>query len=170
MSDFAQWLRYTPLSLFIQSVEWIIPLVQTIHIVAIGIAIGSAFMISARVLGWLGTSWAPAEVADRFRPWLLGAIVILALSGLLLIVGEPARELLALSFWMKMTALAAALTISLSLARQLRRGQAPEEAASPSLPRLRASVALVLWAAVIVLGRFIAYDSIIWGAVSPPSA
>ena len=54
VSQFAEWLSQTSLSLAIQTHEWMIPTVQSIHIVAIGVVLASVFMIDLRVLGWAG--------------------------------------------------------------------------------------------------------------------
>ena len=39
MNHFAEWLSHTSFSLAIQTHEWIIPTIQSIHIVAIGIVL-----------------------------------------------------------------------------------------------------------------------------------
>ena len=54
MSQFAGWLSQTTVSLAIQTHEWVIPTIQSIHIVAIGIVLASALMIELRILGWAG--------------------------------------------------------------------------------------------------------------------
>ncbi len=46
MLQFAEWLQSTPLSLLIQTQGWIIPILQTIHIVMIGIIFVSVLMIA----------------------------------------------------------------------------------------------------------------------------
>jgi len=38
---FTQWLSQTPMSLAIQTHEWVIPTIQSIHIVAIGVVLTS---------------------------------------------------------------------------------------------------------------------------------
>ena len=40
MNRFAEWLSQTSLSVAIQTHEWVIPTVQSIHIVAIGVVLG----------------------------------------------------------------------------------------------------------------------------------
>ena len=48
---FAEWLQTTRLSVTIQSIDWIIPLLQSIHILMIGLVFVSILMIALRVLG-----------------------------------------------------------------------------------------------------------------------
>ena len=73
MNRFAEWLTTTSLSLFIQNHEsWLIPAIQSIHIIGIAVVIGSVFMIVLRILGWAGTDQTLRQTTDRFGPWLTG--------------------------------------------------------------------------------------------------
>ena len=152
MNDFAVWLSTTLPSVFIQNHEvWMIPVIQSLHIIGIGIAVGSALMMTLRVLGWVGMDQTVLAIQCRFGPWLTGALCLLLASGGLLIVAEPVRELVTLSFWLKMvfvavlTALAAAFQVSV---------------------RLTALLIFLVLGCIILLGRLIAYDHI-WGHLSP---
>src|SRR5215470_11778612 len=102
MLPFTDWLSRTSVSIAIQAHEWVIPTVQSIHIVAIGIVLASVFMIDLRVLGLAGRDQSLRETTGRFGPWLTGALCVLLATGVLMVIGEPARELLAFSFWLKM--------------------------------------------------------------------
>ena len=51
MRDLAEWLQATPISVTIQSVKWVVPLLQSIHILTIGMVFVSSLMIALRVLG-----------------------------------------------------------------------------------------------------------------------
>jgi len=104
-------------------------------------------------------------VWDRFAPWMWTGLVVMALTGLVLIVGEPLREFSALSFWLKMLLLVISVTSIFIFGRTLR----PEALTSPSaefsVGRKAAALAtVVLWLAIIFLGRAIAYDSAVWGS------
>ena len=81
---FTQWLSQTPMSLAIQTHEWAIPSIQSIHIVAIGIVLTSVFMMDLRILGWAGRDQSLLETAARFGPWLSGALCVLLATGLLM--------------------------------------------------------------------------------------
>ncbi len=69
MKQFAEWLSTTFLSVFIQKHNsWIIPTIQSIHIVGIGVALGSVFMIDLRVLGWAWMDQTLRQTTSRFGP------------------------------------------------------------------------------------------------------
>src|SRR5215470_3585206 len=106
VAQFADWLSRTSLSVAIQSHEWVIPTVQSLHIAAIGVVMASIFMIDLRILGFAGRDQSLLETTGRFGPWLSGALCVLLATGIFMIVGEPARELLAFSFWLKMSLVA----------------------------------------------------------------
>jgi hypothetical protein len=158
VKPFADWLSQTSASLAIQQHEWVIPTVQSIHIIAIGIVLGSVFMINLRILGWAGRDQTMVQTWARFGPWLWSALGVLLASGALMIVGEPARQLLSVSFWLKMGLVAFGTAISVVFHRSL--------AVHDRSPHVAlAVVTLLIWACVVVLGRLIAYDYV-WGSWS----
>ncbi len=167
MNHFAEWLSQTSLSLIVQSHEWVIPTVQSLHIVAIAGALGSVFMIDLRVLGWAWRDQTLTQSTARFGPWLSWALCVQLVTGAGMVVGEPARELLALSFWLKMGLVALGTVIALVFQRSLRRHESHWETALVNQPRIKALavVTLLIWACVVVLGRLIAYDYV-WGSWS----
>jgi uncharacterized membrane protein SirB2 len=162
---FAEWLQATSVSLTIQTVAWIIPLLQSIHILMIGVVFVSSLMITLRVVGSMRTDEPFATVWARFAPWMWSGLIVMALTGLVLIIGEPLREFSALSFWLKMSLLVISVASIVIFGRTLR----PEARTSPtaefSAGRKAAALAtVVLWLAIIFLGRAIAYDSAVWGS------
>ena len=77
MNQFALWLSQTAVSQAIQVNAWVIPTVQSIHIVAIGIVLSSVFMIDLRILGWAGRDQVLSERPPAF-PWLSWALCVLS--------------------------------------------------------------------------------------------
>lgn len=167
MKEFAQWLSQTSLSIAIQNHEWVIPTVQSIHIAAIGLVIGSMLMIDLRILGWAWRDQTLTQTSARFGPWLSWALCVLLVTGVGMVVGEPARELLAFSFWLKMGLVAIGTCVAVIFRRSLRRNEARWETALVHQPGTKALaiVTLLIWASIVVLGRLIAYDYV-WGSWS----
>jgi hypothetical protein len=161
--EFTGWLSQTSLSLAIQTHEWIIPTVQSIHIVAIGVVVTSVFMIDLRILGLAGRDQSLLETTNRFGPWLSGALCVLLATGILMVVGEPARELLAFSFWFKMCLVAIGTVVASVFQITLRRNQDRWEKSRSIKPL--AILTFLMWVGIIILGRLIAYDHV-WGSWS----
>ena len=170
MKQFAEWLSTTSPSVFIQHHNgWMIPTIQSIHIVGISLVLGSVLMIDLRVLGWAGTDQTLRQTTNRFGPWLVAALVLQLATGLLMVVGEPVRELVNFSFWFKMVLVSiGTLTAILFLATVSKyQGKAGDEALLRRSPvKWMAVVTFLIWLGIIILGRLIAYDHV-WGSWSP---
>jgi len=161
LDDFIHRLGATPLSQLIQKVFWIIPTVQAVHILAISVVLSSMAMFDLRLLGLAGKRSSIASLSRRFMPWLWGALIVLAASGSILIVGEPKRALGNLSFLLKMCMLAAAIIVTLGfqavLKRDLEGGSADLAPAHVTAAKLTGLLSLALWVGIAVAGRLIAY-------------
>ena len=164
MIEFAEWLGSTPLSIGVQSRTWLTPLLQSIHILMIGIVFVSILVVALRVLGRMRTEESLTAVWRRFAPWLWPALVVMALTGIVLIIGEPVRESTATSFWLKMALIAIGVSSAAFFGRSVRsaaNGGAGEASAGA---RFAAVATVVLWLAIIFFGRAIAYDVDVWGS------
>lgn len=170
MRGFAEWIETTRLSATFVETSWVVPTLQSIHILSIAVIFSTVLMIDLRVLGWTGKGQTIAQTLKRFAPWFWAALIALAVTGLGLIVAEPVRELTALSFWVKMALLALGIVIAISLLRHAR-GNAVlydgGQTMSQGNVRTIGWLTLIVWIAIIFLGRFIAYDAQIWGPLSP---
>jgi uncharacterized membrane protein len=159
LDQFCLWLGKTPVSDVIQNVTWIIPLVQTIHILSVSIVLSSIGMLDLRLLGVAGRRVSISGMAERFLPWIWGALVVLLISGVILIVGEPSRDLPNVIFQLKMALLAAVLVVTVAFQHTVRR-DANFWDLSPAhrhSAKVTAGISIALWVAIAVCGRFIAY-------------
>lgn len=156
LTAFCSWLGNTPLSQAIANYLWFIPLVQTVHILGIATIMASVVMVDFRLLGIVGSSQSISNVAHRFMPWVWGALAVLAFTGSLLIIGEPGRELLSQVFWAKMILLAVAVIVMGTFHFVVNR-RAEFWERKRVLRRALAIVSLVLFVAIVVAGRWIAY-------------
>jgi hypothetical protein len=154
--EFCEWLSATPLSQNIQDAFWVIPTVQTVHIVSIAIVMTSMAMLDLRLVGVAGRRQSLTEMAHRFLPWVWIALLVLLCSGTILIIGEPGRELQNIMFWIKMSSIAAAVVLTLIFQQVLRHNKGYWERHRVAAALL-GSVSLLLWVTVIAAGRWIAY-------------
>src|SRR5690606_2636484 len=132
----------------------------------------SILAVALKVLGWLRVDETLAAVWGRFAPFLWGGLAVMALTGLLLVIAEPVRELMSISFRIKMLLLGVGIAGAVAFGRRVARaGHATAPAAAASLPRpmrVAAIATVLLWLAIIFLGRAIAYDDAIWGTSGAP--
>jgi hypothetical protein len=156
MGGFAQWLSSTTLSLRVQEILWLIPLLQTVHILAIAMVLSAVMMVDLRILGFPRTT-TMAETVHRFMPWLWTGLGLLLVSGSILIIGEPRRTLdNNPAFVIKLVLIVTAVALTLGLLHPLRR-MSGQGARGTRLVSTLAIVSLTLWCGIAVAGRWIAY-------------
>jgi hypothetical protein len=169
IKQFAEWLSTTSPSVFIQNHNgWVIPTIQSIHIIGIAAVFGSVFMIYLRILGWAGMDQTLRQTASRFGPWLTGGLWLMLVTGVLMVIGEPVRELVTFSFWLKMLLVAVSAVIATVFLVAVRRHDQQWEETLVKRRSIQglAILTFVIWVFIIILGRLIAYDHI-WGPWSP---
>ncbi|MGA3157903.1 MAG: DUF6644 family protein [Steroidobacteraceae bacterium] len=160
--ELADWIQSTRLNHVVRDATWLVPTSQAIHIVCVAIVLGSTIMISFRLLGVMQPTRSVAQLVDTLIPWMLRAVAVLLLTGVVQTVAEPRRELLAGVFWLKMAMVLCAVIVTVWFATTVRRNTASWSDAGgtriPAQARIFALVSLVLWAGIVICGRLIAYS------------
>jgi len=157
LSQLSAWLEQTQMSRIIQVHDWIIPTVQSIHILAISAVAASALMINLRLLGVYAADQPLQDILARFLPFIWWPLIVLLLTGTVMIVGEPPRSLKNPAFQLKMTLLVAAIVTTAIYQRILRRNPAFVTTGGRAGAAALASVSMLLWVGIIFAGRWIAY-------------
>jgi magnesium-transporting ATPase (P-type) len=159
IEHFCDWLSRTDVSVAFQSANWFVPLVQTVHIIAIAILLTSVYVLSFRLIGLTRGAQPLATLAAKSTPWFWTALCVLLLSGVLLTITEPARELLNWAFRVKMLMVMALAVILWRV--QLRMRQNPdywtESPARRHAARAFGVAAVIVGAGIVTAGRWIAY-------------
>ena len=159
LSELCNWLAATPLSQTIRAAGWIIPTLQTIHILSVAVVFSSAILVDLRIWRLLERDVPLGEITRRFLPTIWPVLFILLTTGSLLIVGEPRRSLLNSTFYFKMALLAVAIVLTIALQRST--SSSPnfwERNRSRRIAgRLAASVSILVWCGILFAGRWIAY-------------
>jgi len=162
LRDLSKWLAATPLSQTIQTTGWIIPTLQTIHILGVAAVFSSAILVDLRLWRALQRDVPLADVARRFLPTIWPVVLIILITGSLLIIGEPRRSLLNTTFYLKMALLAVALLLTGGLQWSLR--SAPEfwdkDRGRRIAGRFAATVSVLVWCSILFAGRWIAYTQV----------
>src|SRR5260221_144585 len=92
LDRFCSWLEQTPLSQTIQSTSWVVPTVQTIHILAIEslhvlaitLVVGSIAIVDLRLIGLASLDRAAARLTSDVLPCTWAAFALAAITGSLL--------------------------------------------------------------------------------------
>ncbi len=159
LESFCTWLENTSLSAAIQNIGWIIPLGQIIHILCLSIVLSSVVLLDFRIMGLAALRVPIPDMARRFLPWMWSALALMVITGSILVIGEPKRDLLNPAFWTKMLLLLAAATITFlfQLSIRAKAGVWTGNGKGRTAIRLFAAIALTAWIGVAVCGRLIAY-------------
>ncbi len=167
----AEWLRTTPvldLSLWLDTTslrnifqEWFfwIPILQTIHIIAIAATFASALMINFRILGLTGKHRTVPQTMKRYSATIWIGLVVLIISGCLLVVSEPIRDLVNPIFWIKMILVVSVILLNAVFNGAVKRKMAKWDAPTTRHAAIRIGAVgmILLWCAVMTGGRLIAY-------------
>ena len=158
LHGFSSALYTTPISTAIRETAAVIPTIQSLHIVAIAVVVGSALVMDLRLAGVLATEETPQTVVRRYLPWMWAAIAVLLVTGGILVIGEPNRVLGNPLFWIKMALVAFAFSLTLLFRYPILHPKFQlEHARWAVLAKPMAWVSLLVWIAVIFCGRWIAY-------------
>ena len=152
INDVCVWIDQTALSQTIQSTAWIVPTVQSVHILAIAAVAASALMINLRLLGIFAADQPLKDVLARFLPFVWWPLLVLLATGAIMIFGEPARSLKNPAFQLKMALLIAAVIATMTATVLHKRNPAFAERTNRGVfaPGL-AILSMALWTGIGVL-------------------
>jgi uncharacterized membrane protein len=156
---FCDWLAATPISQAFQDLGWFVPLVQTVHILGIAVVLTAVAMTGSKLLGASIRAQPLAAMVSYFMPWVWTALATLLVTGILLTITEPSRELLNLAFRVKMVMVLGLVGLLLIIQSRMHRDP---EYWTQSLGRQIAAraigvLSLLLGVSIVVAGRWIAY-------------
>lgn len=150
---------HTSIRHLLQTVGWVSPTIQSIHIVCITLVIGTSALLDLRILGWAAPSQVPAEMARRLLPWTWSALAVQFFTGGMLVLNRPIRYADNPSFLFKMLFLIIGIVLTLVLASGLRRD--PDHWTSAPARVLTGKVlaggSVLAWVLIVLAGRWIAY-------------
>lgn len=152
-----EWLAGSPLSALLGAHHWITPALQTVHIVAIAALMAAVLVVDLRLLGIGGGAGSLRQITSRYIGWIWRALIVLLISGALLVMGEPARELANWAFYLKMVLVLTVACLTALAQSPIRKGADASPQRPPPWSPAFALVSLALWVGVIFAGRWIAY-------------
>jgi len=145
-----------PLSQNIRRTLWVIPLMSTIHILAIAMIMSSVIMMDLRAWG-VSRSQTLAQSAHRYAPWIWTGMVLLTITGIALVLGAPPRRpsLLDPSFQVKMALMLVAMVVTVGFQIAIVRNSVAwsTEQSARLVVGVLATLTLILWIAVTFAGR-----------------
>ena len=153
MLGFFEWCEQTGVAQGIQQSTWLFPVIEAFHLIALGLFGGTVLLVNLRLLRLVLSDYPVADLARDARPWFLGSLVVMIVSGALLFVSEAVKCYYSFPFWVKMTSLLLAIIFTFTVHRRVTLGDSRR-----LMQGVAACISLVLWSAVAWGGRWIGFS------------
>jgi hypothetical protein len=157
---FCEWLASTSGSIALHESLLMYPLVESTHVLTLGLFVGMTVMLDLRLLGVTLRDVPATQITGRLIPLMLVGFGLMTLTGVLLFYAIPVRTYQSVFFRFKMIAMLAA-GINAAVFHTTVKPRIAEwdlSTVPPRAARVAGAVSLVCWALIIVSGRMIAYN------------
>ena len=153
--SFWQWLQDHPLAQHI-GYTWWFPLLESIHVIAVGLVVGSILTVDLRLLGLAALRYPVSQVTRRLVPWTWAAFVVAAVTGFGMFVTRAPAYVENPAFQIKFLLLPLACLNMAVFQFRTFRGVADWDTAqaTPVAARVAGGASLLLWAGVVFAGRW----------------
>jgi hypothetical protein len=144
----------------IEGSEWLFPIVETCHVLAITTVFGSIAMVDLRLLGLAGRGTSITRLLEEILPWTWTAWVFAALTGSLLFISKAVTYFDNFQFRMKFVFMALAAVNMLAFHFGVyRRVVEWDEGPLPTSARMAGALSLGCWIAVVFFGRWVGFTT-----------
>lgn len=161
MDSFLAWLEATALATRIRESLFLFPLLESVHVIGLALVFGTIVVVDLRLLGKASAERPFQRVAKDIFKWTWAAFALTAATGSLMFITNAGVYYHNTYFRVKMLLLLLAgvnmAVFELTAGRSVQSwDQAPS---SPPAGRRVAVASLVLWVAIIVMGRLIGFST-----------
>jgi hypothetical protein len=159
LDPFFQWLYDSPVGVAIRENGLLFPWIESVHVLAITLVVGSIAIVDLRLLGLTSRNRAISRLSGEILPVTWTAFGFAAVTGLLLFTSNAVRYSHNPFFLAKMCLLVLAyfnmLLFNVIISRGIERWD--ESPTVPAAVRFAGAASLTLWIAVVVTGRWIGF-------------
>lgn len=158
--EICRWLQASSIGTQIRESMYLFPLVETVHVLALGISVGAVMWFDLRLMGVVLRRDPVADVFDQVRVWMQIGFAAMFVTGGLMFWSLAEKLYESGYFRIKVLLLVlAAINVGIyHLTVDRRRSEWSAGMTPPLGARIAGFLSLVLWAAVIAAGRFTAFS------------
>lgn len=158
LQDLIQSIYDWPLATALRESDDVFPLIESVHVLAICLIVGTVVTVDLRLLGLILRKQPVTRVTLALLPYTGYGFGLMLLTGVPLFAAEAVPLYGNPAFRLKLVLLAFAGVNALLFHRTTYRsvGTWDEQAAAPPVAKGFASVSILLWSAIVVAGRLIA--------------
>src|SRR5262249_49137212 len=142
------------------------PTTNTVHTIWMGLLAGGSSAIDLRILGF--APGIPLEKTLGFVPMLWVAFVVNAVTGTILLIAYPTKQLTNPVFYVKLALIALAVWLFYRVSKETMHSSGVEQKSISAHAKVLAVASLVSWIALIVAGRLLQYTHK-WEMLGVPS-
>jgi uncharacterized protein DUF6644 len=155
-----EWVDALPSSVAIRESQYLYATLLTSHVIGMCMFAGLIVMMDLRLVGVGNRRTSFSQIQRRLFPWQMLGMTVSATTGLLLVYADPLRFYANIYFWIKAVMMVLAGVNALAFHQVTYRtiDSWDTETVTPFGAKLAGAMSLVLWAAVVVSGRLIAYN------------
>jgi hypothetical protein len=160
MRRFFEWLQATPWSEQLLGSAWVWPLLESTHVLSIGLFVGTAMMMDLRLMGVTFGGIRASDFTSRLLPWTRWGFAVTVVTGLLVFYSNPVRYYHNMFFRFKVLLLVVA-GLNIWLFHSRIHKKVTEWDLLPSPPgaaKLAGAVSFASWTLIVIFGRLIAYN------------
>ena len=150
-----EWFEATAIGAAVRQSLWAFPVIEAVHLLGLCLLGGAILIVDLRMLGVGLRAQRISQLAMRARPWLVGGLGIMLLTGVPLFLSEAIKCYYNTSFWVKMATLPVALTYTFGVRDRVAR---KEETDTSWRTRVLSSGSIALWFTVAAAGRWIGFS------------
>jgi hypothetical protein len=148
-----EWCGNTWLGTIVRDTVWAFPLIETFHLLALAVLLGTVLIVNLRVFG-VGKRFVPAaQMARQLEPWMLVSLAVLIASGIPMAFSEPMKCFESVSFPIKMGLILVGIVAQFTIQRKW----VMKDDAGASRAKFAAVVSIMIWTAVGAAGKGIPY-------------
>jgi hypothetical protein len=153
------WIEATPIGVFMRENSVAFPVVESLHVLALTLVVGSIGMVDLRLLGVSARNHSVARLSNDVLPWTWGSFAIAVITGMLMFVSKATDYMENFFFLGKMVLMAlAGLNMMLFHFITWRSVEHWDTAIpAPFAARLAGGLSLLFWIGVVVFGRWIGF-------------
>ena len=153
---FFQYLETVWLGRFIVDSNWLFPVIESVHLLALSLLGGSILIVDMRLMGLGFTGRDVKEIAREARPFMNFALILMVSTGVPLFLSEPIKCYYSPAFWVKMWTLAAALIYTYTIRTKTTRMEVVRNTARRQV--MVGALSIALWFTVASAGRWIGFS------------
>src|ERR1700694_3872716 len=113
--SFFEWCENMPPGLWIREATWGFAVIETLHIMALAVLLGSMLIVDLRLMGLGMTRQPAAELAGLLSPWFWVSFFTMVAMGICLFASEAVRLSQSVPFAYKMIFLLVAVAVHITI-------------------------------------------------------